>query len=103
LHESAKAADARPEASKELANCSRGALDTAAVLRGFLERVEVSGLRLAGFFLLLTGWAIALSAMVLLAAPLLQFAFVALGMAIEILGFAFVARTHFVLRGDRLD
>jgi hypothetical protein len=35
--ESAKAADARPEAAKELGDCSRGAIDTAAVLRGFLN------------------------------------------------------------------
>jgi hypothetical protein len=36
---SAKAADARPEAEKEPANSSRGAVDSAAVLRGFLENV----------------------------------------------------------------
>ena len=34
---SAKAADARPETAKELAISLRGAFDTAAVLRGFLE------------------------------------------------------------------
>jgi hypothetical protein len=39
LGESAKAADARPEAGKELSITFRGALDTDAVLRGFLGRL----------------------------------------------------------------
>ena len=55
------------------------------------QKIEVSGLRVAGFFLLVTGWGIALSAMLLLAAPLSQFAFVAVGIAIQILGFVFIA------------
>jgi hypothetical protein len=65
--------------------------------------VEVSGLRLAGFFLLIAGWAIVLSAMLLLATPSSQLVFIAIGIAIQILGFAFVARTHLVPRGERLD
>jgi hypothetical protein len=60
-------------------------------------------MRLAGFFLLLTGWGIAMSAMVLLVTALSQTAFVAVGMAIEILGFIFIARTDLLQRGDRLD
>jgi serine/threonine protein kinase/tetratricopeptide (TPR) repeat protein len=40
--EAAKAADARPEAGKELANASRGAPDTAAVLRGFPENPKAA-------------------------------------------------------------
>jgi ligand-binding sensor domain-containing protein len=40
LIDGAKAADARPETEKEPANSSRGAVDSAAVLRGFLDTAK---------------------------------------------------------------
>ena len=51
-------------------------------------------MRLAGFFLLLAGWAIVLAALVLLPPALPRVAFIVAGAAVEVLGFALVARSH---------
>lgn len=51
-------------------------------------------MKLAGFFLLLAGWAIVLAALALLPPALPRVAFVAAGAAVEVLGFALVARSH---------
>jgi hypothetical protein len=50
--------------------------------------------KLAGFFLLLAGWAIVLTALALLPSALPRVVFVAAGVGVEILGFALVARSH---------
>ena len=51
-------------------------------------------MRLAGLFLLLAGWAIVLAALVLLPSAMPRVLFVAAGAAVEVLGFALVARSH---------
>jgi hypothetical protein len=51
-------------------------------------------MKLAGFFLLLAGWAIVLAALALLPAALPRVVFVSAGAAVEVLGFALVARSH---------
>ncbi|HYL15405.1 MAG TPA: hypothetical protein VEV41_20380 [Terriglobales bacterium] len=53
-------------------------------------------MKLAGFLLLLAGWAIVLSALVLLHSPPAQTAFVLAGIAVELLGLALVVRAHLV-------
>jgi hypothetical protein len=52
---------------------------------------------------MLAGWAIALAAAMLLTTAPSQLAFIVTGIAIEILGFVFVVRTHLAPRGDRVD
>ena len=51
-------------------------------------------MRLAGFFLLLAGWVIVLAALALLPSGLFRAVFAAAGVAVELLGFALVARSH---------
>ncbi|MFI5097148.1 MAG: hypothetical protein ACHQT6_04155 [Candidatus Acidiferrales bacterium] len=51
-------------------------------------------MKLAGFFLLLAGWVIVLVALVLLPTTLPRVVFVAAGVAVELLGFGLVARSH---------
>ena len=51
-------------------------------------------MRLAGLLLLVAGWAIVLAACVMLAAAGPRAAFMAAGVAIEILGLGLVARSH---------
>ncbi|MGD0669743.1 MAG: hypothetical protein ABSB23_19465 [Bryobacteraceae bacterium] len=51
-------------------------------------------MRLAGLLLLVAGWAIVLAAFLLLIATTPRAAFVAAGVAIEILGLGLVARSH---------
>lgn len=55
----------------------------------------------AGFFLLLAGWAIVLGALAIIGngAPLAVFIFA--GLAVEILGFGLVIRSHLTPRQDR--
>jgi len=50
-------------------------------------------MKLAGFFLLVAGWAIVLAAMALLAATA-RTAFVLAGIGVEVLGLALAARSH---------
>jgi hypothetical protein len=52
---------------------------------------------------MLTAWAIALAAAVLLAAPPAQLGFIAVSLAIQVLGFVLVARSHLAVRGKRVD
>ena len=47
-----------------------------------------------GFFLLLTGWILVISAIILLQQPAARSAFVLAGLAVEILGLALVVRSH---------
>jgi hypothetical protein len=58
-------------------------------------------MKLAGFLLLLAGWLLVLSAVVLLAAPSPRAAFVLAGVAVEVLGLVLVVRTHLLPRGER--
>jgi hypothetical protein len=56
-------------------------------------------MRLAGFFLLVTGWLIVLTAVVLLrAAP--QAGFVVVGVGVQGLGLTQVIRSHLIPHGD---
>ena len=56
-------------------------------------------MRLAGFLLLVSGWIIALSALILVHGNA-QSAFALAGLAVEILGLVFVVRTHIIPHGD---
>jgi hypothetical protein len=58
-------------------------------------------MRLAGFLLLLSGWGIALTAVILLRAPAPRSAFIVAGMAIEGAGLVLVARSHLQLGGEK--
>lgn len=51
-------------------------------------------LKIAGFLLMLAGWTIVVTAVLLLRTPMAKTAFVLAGAAIEILGFVLVARAH---------
>ena len=51
-------------------------------------------MRLAGFLLLLAGWAIVLAALALLPSAVPRVVFLAAGVAVELLGFVLVARSH---------
>jgi hypothetical protein len=51
-------------------------------------------LKIAGFLLMLAGWAIAVTAVLLLRASVAKTAFVLAGVGIEVLGFVLVARAH---------
>jgi hypothetical protein len=54
-----------------------------------------------GFLLLLTGWGIVISALVLLAAEAPRAAFVLAGLGVEIVGLVLVVRAHPIRRGAR--
>ena len=58
-------------------------------------------MKLAGFLLLLAGWGIVLSAVVLLASALPRGGFVLAGMGVEVTGLILVVRSHLLLRGER--
>jgi hypothetical protein len=58
-------------------------------------------MRLAGLLLLVAGWAIVLAAFLMLGATVARAAFVAAGVAIEILGLGLVARSHVSVREAR--
>jgi hypothetical protein len=51
-------------------------------------------MRLAGLLLLVAGWAIVLAAFLMLGAMAARAAFVAAGVAIELLGLGLLARSH---------
>jgi 4-amino-4-deoxy-L-arabinose transferase-like glycosyltransferase len=58
-------------------------------------------MKLAGFLLLLAGWAIVLAAVAVLRTETLRGAFVAAGAAVEVLGLALAARSHLAQRGRK--
>lgn len=58
-------------------------------------------MKLAGFLLLLAGWAIVLTAIVLLSQAAARGAFVLAGTAVEVVGLVIVVRTHVARRGHR--
>jgi hypothetical protein len=51
-------------------------------------------MKIAGFLTLLAGWALVLSALVLLPAGIAQNAFVAAGLAVEAMGLVLAVRAH---------
>jgi hypothetical protein len=57
-------------------------------------------MKLLGFLLLVAGWAIVLSAVVLLVPGTPRGAFAVAGVAVEVMGFVLVTRSHPLLRGD---
>jgi membrane-bound ClpP family serine protease len=58
-------------------------------------------LKPAGFLLLIVGWILVLSAVQMLKAGAAQGAFVAAGIAVEILGFVLVVRSHLAPKPER--
>ena len=56
--------------------------------------INATAMKFTGFLLLLTGWIIALSAIVLLPRPGARTAFMLAGMVVELLGLALVTREH---------
>ena len=58
-------------------------------------------MKFAGFMLLLAGWGLALSAVVLLASPSPRAAFVLAGIAVELLGLGLIVRTHLIPHSER--
>jgi hypothetical protein len=57
-------------------------------------------MKLAGFLLLVAGWAIVVSAIALLPAAGPRGAFVVAGVAVELLGLAIAVRSHLVLEAE---
>lgn len=53
-----------------------------------------------GFLLLLAGWLIVLTAIVLLPSPAARAPFIMAGIAVEVLGFALVVRGHLLSPGE---
>ena len=58
-------------------------------------------MKLAGFLLLLAGWAIVISAVALLASAPQRAGFVLAGIGVEALGLVVAVRSHLVLSEDR--
>lgn len=58
------------------------------------------GMKLAGFLLLVAGWAIVVSALALLPSAGPRTAFALAGMAVELLGLALAVRSHLVLEAE---
>ena len=54
-----------------------------------------------GFLLLIAGWIIVLSAVMLLSRGSSQVTFVLAGLAVELMGLIFFVRSHATLRGER--
>jgi hypothetical protein len=60
-----------------------------------------SGMKVAGFLLLLAGWGLVLSALVLLASGVARSAFTLTGVGVEALGLTLAIRSHLVPRKGR--
>jgi len=58
-------------------------------------------MKIAGFFLLLAGGALVLTAVALLAVSLPRTGFVLAGVSVEVIGIVLVARSHLLEQGDR--
>ncbi len=74
----------------------RFARDAVGVASGEIPAVNM---KILGFFLLLAGWLIALAALAILSAMAIRGAFVAAGIAVEVIGLVFVIRSHSVPPG----
>jgi hypothetical protein len=60
-------------------------------------------MRIAGFFLMVTGWTIAVAAVLLLRTAGLQSVFAVAALAVEALGFALIARSYLLHKAERHD
>ncbi len=58
-------------------------------------------MKIAGFFLLLAGGVLVLTAVALLALSLPRTGFVLAGVSVEVVGIVLVARSHLLEQGDR--
>ncbi len=58
-------------------------------------------MKIAGFFLLLAGGALVLTAVALLALSLPRTGFVLAGVSVEVIGIVLVARSHLLEQGDK--
>ena len=58
-------------------------------------------MKLVGFLLLLSGWALVLSAVILLGSALPRTAFMLAGVGVQALGLILVVRSHLVPRRER--
>jgi hypothetical protein len=58
-------------------------------------------MRISGFLLLLSGWLLVLSAIVLLKSPSSRAGFVLAGVAVEALGLTLVMRSHLIPREEK--
>ena len=58
-------------------------------------------MKIAGFFLLLAGGVLVLTAVALLALSLPRTGFVLAGVSVEVIGIVLVARSHLLEQGDR--
>jgi hypothetical protein len=58
-------------------------------------------MKLAGFFLLITGWIIVLAALILFPSAMPRGWFAVIGAAVELLGLVLVFRSHVELRKER--
>lgn len=58
-------------------------------------------MKLVGFVLLLAGWLLVLSAVILLGSEVSRNAFVLAGLGVEVLGLVLVFRSHLIMRGAR--
>jgi hypothetical protein len=70
------------------------------IKRGFFYGNAGACMKLAGFFLLLAGWAIALAALVVIGSGAALTAFILTGVCVEILGAVLVIRSHLPARGN---
>jgi hypothetical protein len=66
-----------------------------------LAMSEGYSMKLAGFLLLLAGWGIVLSTIMLIAPTPARTGFVLAGIAVEALGLILVARSHLEPKGER--
>ena len=67
----------------------------------YLLRLPGQGMKLVSFVLLLAGWALVLSAIVLLGSEVPRNAFVLAGCGVEILGLVLAFRSHLMVKGER--
>lgn len=58
-------------------------------------------MRIAGLFLLISGWLLAIASVYLLQSTASEFIFVFISVSIQILGLAFLVRTHTRMRKER--
>jgi len=57
-------------------------------------------MKLAGLLMLVSGWLLIVATVILLGAAPLRGAFIAAGVAVEVLGLVLVVRSHLALRGE---
>jgi hypothetical protein len=68
----------------------------------YLTQILLFIMRIPGFMLLLSGWALALAALGMLTAPGPRSVFVLIAMGVEVLGLVLVFRSHLPPKYDRI-